>query len=197
MTETTNPPPADDELRPHTYDGIQEFNRRLPNWWLFTLYASIVFWVGYWSYYQWFRAGPDGPHRVEAAMKQIEAGKLAALAATRIDDPTLWDMSRNPIFVDAGAKTFQANCIPCHLASLRGKSENPQAIGPDLTDQIWIHGGHPIDVYHTVTGGVPAKGMPTWGPILGAKRITEVVAFVMSHHHEGEPIIPAAEAGHP
>ena len=42
-----------------------------------------------------------------------------------------------------------------------------------------------------MTQGVLAKGMPTWGPVLGPKRITEVVAYVMSHHHEGEPIIDA------
>lgn len=190
MTDPQKPSIAEPTVRPHTYDGIREFDQRLPNWWLFTLYGAIAFWLGFWSYYQWFHAGPDGPHRVEAELAQIEAAKLSASAAARIDDASLWAMSRNPVIVAAGRKTFEANCIPCHLSSLRGKSENPQAIGPDLTDHYWIHGGHPTDAYRTVTQGVAAKGMPTWGPILGARRITEVVAYVFSHHQEGEPIIP-------
>ncbi len=101
-----------------------------------------------------------------------------------IDDPSLWAMSRNPVFVEAGRQVFNANCIACHLQSLRGKSENPLAIGPDLTDQIWIHGGHPTDVYRTVTEGVPAKGMPTWGPILGAEA-----------HHGGGGLCPEPPPG--
>jgi cytochrome c oxidase cbb3-type subunit 3 len=43
-----------------------------------------------------------------------------------------------------------------------------------------------------VTSGVLVKGMPTWGPVLGPKRIAEVVAYVLSHHREGETIIDAA-----
>lgn len=192
MSADPNPPPTEPELRPHAYDGIREFNSRLPNWWLFTLYGAIVFWIGYWGYYQWFRSAPQGAELVEIALTRIEAERLAANASLHIDDKGLWAMSRNPIFVDAGRQTFNANCVACHLASLRGKSENPAAIGPDLTDQIWIHGGHPTDVYRTVTEGVPAKGMPTWGPVLGPRRVTEAVAYVLSHHQEGEPIVDAA-----
>ena len=51
-------PPLDGEVREHTYDGIREYNRRLPNWWLYTLYAAILFWIGYWSYYEWLGVGP-------------------------------------------------------------------------------------------------------------------------------------------
>lgn len=190
----TPPPPAEDPLRPHAYDGIREFDKRLPNWWLFTLYATIVFWVGYWAYYEWLHEGRTGPQTVAAAMSVIEAERLASMAATKLDDATLWQMSRNPVFVDAGRTTFNSICSTCHLASLRGKSENPAAVGVDLTDQIWIHGGRPTEIIATVTNGVPAKGMPTWGPVFGQKRITEVVAYILSHHKEGEPIIIQAAA---
>src|SRR5208283_1654606 len=193
MSPTQNPPPTEPEVRPHTYDGIREFNQRLPNWWLFTLYGAILFWIGYWSYYEWLRVAPEGPRRLELALTRIEAEKLAANAGLRTDDKSLWAMSRNSVFVEAGRQIFNANCVACHLQSLRGKSENPAAIGPDLTDQIWIHGGQPTDVYRTVTQGVAEKGMPTWGPVLGKKRITQAVAYVMSHHQEGEPIVDASK----
>jgi len=186
MIPTPNTPPEDDSLRPHTYDGIREYDKRLPNWWLMTLYVSIVFWVGYWSYFEWFRVGLSGPQRVEVALSQIEAVRLASAPA--VDDASLWKMSRNPIFVDAGKATVNANCVACHLASLRGKGENPTAIGPDLTDTKWIHGGRPTEIYETVTKGVLVKGMPTWGPVLGPKKITEAVAYLLSKHTEGEPV---------
>jgi cytochrome c oxidase cbb3-type subunit 3 len=197
MNDDPNRPPTEPELRPHAYDGIREYNHRLPNWWLFTLYGTIVFWILYWSYFESFQGGLEGPAKVEAALARIEAVKLASKASSSIDDASLWAMSRNPIIVAEGRKTFESNCVACHLASLRGKSENPAAIGPDLTDQVWIHGGTPTDAYRTVTQGVPEKGMPTWGPVLGGKRISEVVAYVMSHHKEGEPVINGTVAGPP
>jgi len=180
-----NPPP-EDPIRKHTFDGIAEYDKRLPNWWLMTLYASIVFWVGYWGYYEWFRVGLTGPQELEQALAKIEAVKLAS--APVVDNASLWKMSRNPVFVDAGKAAYEANCIACHFASLRGKTENPAAIGPDLTDTKWTHGGTPMDVYNVINKGVLVKGMPTWGPVLGAKKIAETTAYILSKHTENEPI---------
>ena len=180
------PTPSEDPVREHVFDGIQEYDKRLPNWWLYTLYLTIVFWIGYWTYYEWLHAGPSSEQAVVAAMAKIEAGRLVA---TKVDDASLWQMSRNAAFVDAGKATFTANCIACHLASLRGKSESPAAIGPDLTDTTWIHGGKPTEIHDLITKGVLTKGMPTWGPVLGPKKITEVTAYILSKHKEGEPVL--------
>ena len=181
------PSPPEDSLRPHVFDGIQEYDKRLPNWWLYTLYITIVYWVGYWGYYEWFRIGLDGPQEVQQAMAQIEATRLSS--ATTIDDASLWKMSQNPLFVEAGKTVFNSNCVACHLASMRGKSESPAAIGSDLTDTTWLTGGRPTEIYNTITKGILVKGMPTWGPVLGAKKISEVCAYVLSKHREGEPIV--------
>jgi cytochrome c oxidase cbb3-type subunit III len=180
------PLPPEEPVRPHVYDGIQEYDKRLPNWWLYTLYVTMVFWVGYWAYYEWLNVGPTSTQVVAMRMAKIEAERLAS---SKLDDPALWKMSQNPTFVDAGREVFNANCVACHLASMRGKGENPTAIGPDLTDTTWIHGGKPTDIYATITNGVLVKGMPTWGPVLGAKKISAVAAYVLSKHHEGEPIL--------
>lgn len=192
MKPMTPTPPPEDSLRPHSYDGIQEYDKRLPNWWLYTLYITIVFWVGYWGYYEWLHVGQNGAQRVERALAKIETDKLAS--NTKLDDPTLWQMSRKPAFVDAGKATFNSNCVACHLATLRGKNESPTAIGPDLTDTVWLHGGRPTEIVATITNGVLVKGMPTWGPVLGQKKISEVAAYILSKHKEGEPITvdPAA-----
>lgn len=180
------PPSQEDALRPHSYDGIQEYDKRLPNWWLFTLYISIVFWVGYWSYYEWFGAGQTGSQVVSTAMARIEADRLAS---SPVDDASLWQMSQNPNFIAAGKAVFDSNCSACHLVSMRGKGESPAAIGPDLTDTGWVHGGRPTEVYDLISKGVLTKGMPTWAPVLGAKKIGEVTAYIMSRHKEGDPIV--------
>lgn len=179
-------PPPEDPIRPHVYDGIQEYDKKLPNWWLYTLYITIVFWVGYWGYYEWFRTGASPEQIVIADLAQIEAKKLSV---AKVDDASLWKMSQNAAFVEAGKAAYLANCAACHLASMRGKAENPTAIGPDLTDTAWVHGGKPTEVYDTIAKGVLAKGMPTWGPVLGAKKISEVTAYILSRHQEGEPIV--------
>jgi cytochrome c oxidase cbb3-type subunit 3 len=180
------PTDSDPKLRPHTYDGIQEFDQRLPNWWLYTLYGAIVFAICYWFTYQKAGIMPTDGEQIDAAMARITAAKMAS-SIDVADDGKFWAMSRNPVLVDAGKQTFNSLCVACHLPSLRGKSENPTAVGPDLTDQAWIHGGTPKEIYHTVSKGVLAKGMPTWEPVLGQKKTAEVVAYILSHHQEGEP----------
>ena len=180
MTPTHNQPPSEDPIRPHEYDGIQEYDKRLPNWWLVTFYATIIFWVGYWFYYERAQLGLSGPAAVEAELSQIEAAKLASAPA--VDDASLWKMSRNPVFVDAGRATYATTCASCHADKLSG------GIGPNLVDHLWIHGGTPTEIYNTVSNGVLVKGMPAWGPVLGGKKVAETVAFILSHHKEGDPI---------
>jgi cytochrome c oxidase cbb3-type subunit 3 len=169
------------------YDGIQEFDQRLPNWWLYTLYATIVFSIGFWFVHMTARVVPADGAQVDTAMARLAAAKLAnSIDVT--NDELFWQMSRNPVFTDAGKQTFQSLCVACHLASLRGKSENPGAVGPDLSDTAWIHGGTPKEIYATVSHGVLAKGMPAWEPVLGQKKSAEVVAYLLSHHQKGEPV---------
>lgn len=178
--EEKNRPP-EDSIREHTYDGIQEYNKRLPNWWLFTLYGSIVFSFFYWFYYHQTGVGSFD--------KEILAEKLVAIEETRLasrghvfDDAGLWAMSQDAEVIAAGKATYEANCVACHLASLRGKKESPVAIGPSLVDSEWIHGGNPSDVMTVIVSGVPDKGMLAWGSILGEKRISEAAAYILSHH---------------
>ena len=176
----SNRPPDDPKLRPHTYDGIQEFDQRLPNWWLNTLYGAIAFAIVYWFVYQTAHVMPTDGEQVDAAMARLEAARLAS--TLEITDESLWQMSRNPVLTDAGKQTFNSLCIACHQASLLG------GVGPNLTDHAWLHGGRPTEVFRTVTDGVPIKGMVSWGPVIGTKKTAEVVAYVLSHHQEGEPI---------
>ena len=153
------------------FDGIAEYDKRLPNWWLLTLYATIVFAIGYWMATQHFSRSNDG-EKVTAKIQEIRAAKLAA--AGNYDDPALLEMSRTPTVVAAGESVYKTNCVSCHGDKLQG------GIGVNLADSTWLHGGKPTEIMHTVTEGVGPKGMPSWGPVLGPKKISEVVAFILS-----------------
>lgn len=190
MTPTA-PKPSDDTgipLRPHTYDGIQEFDQRLPNWWLYTLYGTIVFSIAFWFFHVTYGTPKPDQAEVDAEMTRVSAIKMAA-SIDVTNDTTFWEMSRNPVVIQSGKQTFESLCAACHLPSLRGKSENPAAVGPDLTDPRWLHGGTPKEVYATASHGVLAKGMPAWEAVLGQKKTAEVVAYVLSKHEPNEPIV--------
>lgn len=160
-------------LREHVVDGIQEYDQRLPFWWLCILFGMFIFSVVYWLVMddRSFEGGTD---------KQLEA-KLAEVATIRLansidvtNDSLFWEMAENPDFISAGQASYEANCIACHGKELQG------GIGFNLADAEWIHGSKPSEIYVTVSQGVIEKGMQAWEPLLGQKRIAEVVAYLLS-----------------
>ncbi len=184
MTEPAKQPndtPLDDALRPHSYDGIQEYDKRLPRWWLLTLYGAMVYAVAYWGYYHAYEIGTPPAKALEAEMAANAAA--AANKSGEITDELLWKMSHDEQVLSAGKATFDTTCAVCHKPDMTG------LIGPNLVDKEWIHGGKPMDSIKVINEGVLAKGMPPWGPVLGKQKIAEVVAYIMAHHHPGEEII--------
>jgi cytochrome c oxidase cbb3-type subunit III len=172
------PPPQlpDDPLRPHTYDGIQEYDNRLPNWWLWTFYGAIIFSVIYWFTWHDSRMMLDDHAVIDQQMAEVEEIRLAAIGT--LDSETLWQMSRNSGFVAGGAKIYQEKCLSCHGAQLQG------GIGVSLVDNQWLWGNTPMSMYHVVSAGSPNKmsGMQAWISELGPQKVSQVVAFVLSHH---------------
>lgn len=188
--------PNEPVLRPHTYDGIQEYDQRLPNWWLFTLYIMIVAFVVFWvAYYQLGIGRTDG-EVVDAVVAQIDKAREKELEG--IDDAKLWAMSRDPEIVAAGKATFMTPgmCVTCHGPELNGTLMGAKLPGLPLNDTEWKHGGKPTQIFMLVRKGAPdvTKGMPAWEPTLGVKRVAEAVAFVLSHHKEGEPVTLAPDS---
>src|SRR5437762_10621900 len=96
--------PFDDTLRPHSFDGIQEYDKRLPRWWLLTLYGAMVFAVIYWAYYHAYGIGTPPALALEKEM--TENAVRAAQKSGVIDDDTLWEMSLDPKLLSAGKVTF-------------------------------------------------------------------------------------------
>jgi cytochrome c oxidase cbb3-type subunit III len=165
----------------HVYDGIVEHDNKLPLWWQWTLYGAAIFALVY-----WFGRRLDAiesPGEAYAKVMAIEHAAEAEQARKRgvVDDAMLATLGQDPVTVGQGKAIFTATCAPCHRADAGGN------IGPNLTDGYWIHGGKPLDIFHTVRDGVPVKGMPTWGPQLGEQRVETVVAYVLSIRNANVP----------
>ena len=159
----------------HEYDGIQEYDNRLPNWWLWTLYGTLVFGFVYWLGYQTFHAldNPRDTHEKEQAIAraaEIERMKNAGPVTAEL----LQKMSLDAKTTDTGKQVFTSTCAACHRADGGGN------IGPNLTDKFWLHGSKPDDIYKTVEHGVPAKGMPAWEPVLGHDKVMAATAYVLT-----------------
>jgi cytochrome c oxidase cbb3-type subunit III len=155
----------------HDYDGIREYDNPLPNWWLLIFYASVIFSYAYWMHYH--VAGTGQGLVAELNAEQAESARKAA-ASKPLTDDLLVALAKDPITTDAGAKVFAQNCASCHGERGEGK------IGPNLTDAYWLHGAKPTDLNRSVSGGWIDKGMPSWQPVLGAERIRQVVAYLMT-----------------
>lgn len=180
-------------LREHIYDGIQEYDQKLPNWWLFTWYITMVWFVIAWLVYYQLGYGQTDHERVDGQLAKIEALRSSELES--IDDKKLWEMSRNPEVVAAGKATFMATCVACHAADLSAHLAGAKLPGLPLNDKEWKHGGNPTQLLTIVRKGAPdvTKGMASW-EALGIQKITEVVAFILSYHKEGEAITLAADS---
>lgn len=163
-------PAGEDVERGHSFDGITEFDNRLPNWWLWTFYLACIFSVLYWLVYHTTKWRPLPLAAYEQEMGAAEA------KAPDIDDDSLRAMSADAAAVAAGKELFAVNCVACHKPDGGGMP----ALGPNLTDKFWIHGGAPSDIYRTVTKGVIEKGMVPWESVLGPKKCAQVTSYVLT-----------------
>lgn len=183
------PAPQDDSnLIEHNYDGIQEFDNPLPRWWVYLFYATIVFSILY-------LLNVPGIGIGKGRIAQYEAD-VAAFKATHQQEDTgpnpeqLAALASDQGAITEGKQIFTVNCVSCHRADAGG------LIGPNLTDDAWIHGGTLADIHKTITEGVLAKGMPNWGKILKPAQVNAVTVYVASLRGTN-PANPKAPEGTP
>ena len=164
--------PYDVPISGHDYDGIQELDNPLPNWWLYTFFGTIIFGAIYWIHYQ-TGAGPSLDEELAMRLERIE--QLRAEQTVSIDElneDQLIAMIGDPNIMERAASSYNLRCAACHGMSGEG------GIGAALNDGVWVHGGDIRSVYRVIAEGVIDKGMPPWKDILNHEEILELIAYI-------------------
>lgn len=184
------------ETTGHAWDGdLKELNKPLPKWWLYVLYATIIWSIGYWLVYPaWptltgYTKGMFGYSQRGEVARQVKAAKadqakyLEKIAATPLAE-IKQDQELMPFVMAGGAAVFGDNCGPCH-----GKGAQGGVGYPNLNDDDWLWGGSPEAIAQTIRYGIRSghpqardMAMPRFGldGMLEPAQITDVAQYVMS-----------------
>ncbi len=184
----------DYETTGHEWDGIKEYNKPLPKWWLWTFYLCIIWGIGYsiaypaWPGLKSSTAGLLGYSTRGEVAEDIQAfeeanapmnTKLAGVELASIgDDAELYGYA-----VSSGAAVFRTWCAQCHGSGAAGAKGYP-----NLLDDDWLWGGTMEDIHLTISHGIRNEEdedarfseMPAFGEILEAEEINQVVNYVMT-----------------
>jgi len=163
-----------DHLLEHSYDGIQEFDNPMPRWWVYLFWATIIFSILYILNVPGFGIGKGRIADYDKAMAAAAAAgaKRKAAQPAGASAEQLAAMTKDASVLALGKQVFGQNCAACHRADAGGQ------IGPNLTDDYWLHGGALDQIHKTVTDGVLEKGMPPWSKVLKPNQLDAVVAYV-------------------
>lgn len=156
----------------HNYDGIRELDNKVPNWWSWSFYAFIAFAFVY--MYQMFvsESIPLQAKELATEYKKAEILKAEFLkkAGNNIDENNVKLLAANDI--TEGASIYAKNCVACHGDKGQG------GVGPNMTDEYWIHKGGLKDIFYSVKYGWPEKGMKSWKEDLSPLQIAQVSSYL-------------------
>lgn len=160
----------------HNYDGIRELDNHLPPWWTYLFYVTIVFGFFYVMAYHFTDTLPLQEEEYEIEMAEAAAMAQARMAAAPEDafDEADLVLTDDPDILASGAKIFNQQCAVCH------KTDGGGSIGPNLTDDYWLHGGDIQSVYSVIKNGVVEKGMISWSAMLSPSQMRDVSNYVKS-----------------
>ncbi|MFC5283912.1 cbb3-type cytochrome c oxidase N-terminal domain-containing protein [Pedobacter alpinus] len=159
----------------HDYDDIQELDNPIPAWFNWLFYGSVVFGIVYLLNFHVFKLGKlqDEEYVVEMKIAAEEKEAFLAQSADRVDETTV-KINTDIAVLESGKALFAQNCVACHGANGEG------TVGPNLTDEYWLHGGSINNVFKTIKYGVPEKGMISWEKQLSPKQISDVSNYIES-----------------
>ena len=163
--------PKEPLLLDHDYDGIQELDNNLPRWWVWLFYITIIYAAAYLVYFHVTRTGDLQAAEYAKEMKAGELIKNAAMGKFESSIATL-QPSTDAAVLENGRQTYAKFCAPCHRVDGGG------LVGPNLTDDYWIHGSAFVDNVKIIWDGVPAKGMITWKTVLKPDEIYSVASYI-------------------
>lgn len=159
----------------HDYDGIRELDNRLPPWWIYLFYFTIIWGVGYLYVTEISDNRISQTEEYELVMEKAEIEKRAWLASQpEAVNETNVQFLDDPEEIGYGEETFIVSCAVCHGKLGEG------GIGPNLTDKYWLHGGSIGDVFASISHGIPDKGMIAWNTTLSASSIQQVSSYILT-----------------
>lgn len=158
----------------HNYDGIVELDNSLPPWWVYMFYGTIAFAIGYLVYFNYF----DGPtqkmeYDTEVAQALMKKNEFLKKAAASVDETSVVVLS-DDASIAKGKSSFVTKCAACHGQSGEG------LVGPNLTDEYWIHGGGIKDIFKSIKYGWPEKGMISWESQIQPMEMQQISSFIYS-----------------
>lgn len=159
----------------HNYDGIRELDNKLPPWWVYMFYTTIIFGAVYLVRFHIFHDyDQDSEYLTEVTLAEAEIAEYKKTAKGLVDASTV-ELLTEASDIAAGKTIFESNCVACHMADGGG------GIGPNLTDQNWILGGDIKTVFNTISeGGRDGKGMIAWKQSLKPAEIAQVASYVLN-----------------
>lgn len=173
----------------HSYDGITELDNFMPPWLQGVFVGTVIFAIVYFVNYSVLGNGPTGIEeyeeelRVEAVATEVRQANMVA----GIDENTVaFDESATAL--GSGKTIFETNCAACHA------SDGGGGVGPNLTDEYWIHGGSIVDVFKIVKYGIVEKGMIPWQDQLSPEQMQQVSSYVLTMRGT-TPAIPKEPQG--
>lgn len=161
----------------HDYDGIRELDNNLPPWWLYGFYCTVLFACVYLWQHHVSHTAPLSGEEYAIAMNKAAAEREAYLAkaANNVDENTVKTLT-DAASLTAGKTIFETTCFACH-----GK-QGEGGVGPNLTDDYWLHGGSIQDIFKTIKYGWPEKGMKSWKDDYSPQQIAQISSYVKSLH---------------
>ena len=188
-TKPTLPEPVVGEahdllIQGHKYDGIREYDNPMPGWWTWIFIACVAFAPVYAlgvHAFDFIDDYGDDLAEAQADLQQIREIYASTGPSFKTDVGALAESAADPLMAAAGEANFQAVCAACHGNLGQG------LIGPNLTDNYWIHGASPEDIYVAINEGFPAQGMPPWQDALTDEERAQVMAYVVALHGTDPP----------
>ena len=164
-----------DILLDHNYDGIKELDNNLPPWWKIGFYLTIIWSVFYLVHYHISKTGDLQLAEYNKELKVAEQQKVEYMknAANNVDENNV-KLLTQASDLNAGKEIYTTNCVACHGKVGEG------TVGPNLTDDYWLHQGGIVDIFKTIKYGWPEKGMKAWKEDLSPIQIAQVSSYIKS-----------------
>ncbi|HTL07405.1 MAG TPA: cbb3-type cytochrome c oxidase N-terminal domain-containing protein, partial [Chitinophagaceae bacterium] len=157
----------------HDYDGIRELDNRLPPWWLYGFYLTILTAGIYLYRFHVSHTGPSSEQEYVTAIAKAdrEVKEYLEKKGDQVDENTVAMLTAAEELAE-GKAIFMQSCVACHSEGGAG------SVGPNLTDDYWLHGGDIKSIFKTIRYGVNA--MPQWQNNFSNKQIAELASYVKS-----------------